>query len=351
MINGHGRLCRSRRRFSWGVSILGRLDTVWSSGLSAADGEAYDSFVATARSGHFSQARPWAKVATAAKPCTARHFLARRDGRVVGAALVLRTRVLGALALPVAQIERGPVCDDPDDMPDVLESLLDQTRRHGILRLSVMPYWTGEAKPRVEEILRQLGFADIQSFGGRHARTLRLDLSSLSADNPFAGSALSQVRHEIKRAERAGAIARRGQKWDLNAFREMHEQLLRLEGKRPPAAPWYEALAEYFLTERGAMFVCEHQGKVIAAIFVARHGPLATYVLGASSGDELRFPKMVLPMAHAIIWAKETGVRYFDLGGLTMEGDVDAKRASIVQFKRSFSRTEIDLVHEHVRWF
>jgi lipid II:glycine glycyltransferase (peptidoglycan interpeptide bridge formation enzyme) len=332
---------------------MGRLDTVWSSELSAADGEAYDSFVATAGGGHYSQTRSWAKVATAARPFVPRYFLARRDGRVVGAALILKTQAFGAVALPFAQVERGPVCDDPEQMPDVLEALLDQSHHHGILRLSVMPYWADDAKPRVERILRQHGFADRQSFGGRHARSLRLDLTSLPADEPFAGSALSQVRHEIRRAERAGAIARYGQKRDLNAIRDMQEQLLRLEGKRPPATAWYEALAEYFLSceERGAMFVCEHEEKVVAAIFVARHGALATYAMGASSGDDLRFPKMVLPMAAAIAWARQNGVESFDLGGIPMDGDTDAKRASIAHFKRSFSRTEIALVHEHVRWF
>lgn len=33
-----------------------------------------------------------------------------------------------------------------------------------------------------------------------------------------------------------------------------------------------------------------------------------------------------------------------------MKGDDDPKRASIAEFKRSFSRAEIALVHEHVRW-
>jgi len=340
-------------RSAWGTREVGLLDTVWSSELSATDGEAYDRFVATARGGHFSQTRAWAKVATAAKPFDARCFLARRDGRVAGAALILRTQAFGLMALPFAQVERGPVCDDPEQMPDVLGALLEQSRRHGIVRISVMPYWAGEAKPRVERLLKQRGFADVQSFRGRHARSLRLDLASLPADDPFAGSALAQVRHEIRRAERAGATARRGQEPDFIAFREMHKQLLRLEGKQPRAAVWYEALAEYYLPceERGAMFVCEHEGNVVSAIFVARHGALATYVMGASSASELRFPKMVLPMANAITWAKENGVEVLDLGGIPMEGDRDAKRASIAHFKRGFSRTEITFVHEHVRWF
>ncbi len=332
---------------------MNRLDTIWASTLSATDGEAYDSFVATAGGGHFDQTRPWAKVATAGRPFIPYYFLARRDGRVVGAALILRTQVFGGVTLPFAQTERGPVCDTPEELPDVLDALLAQARHHGIVRLSVMPYWAGESKARIERMLKQQGFVDAQSFGGRHARTLRLDISSLTTDNLFAGSALSQARHEIKRAERAGAVVRRGQNRDLEAFREMQEQLLRLEKRRPPGPVWYDALAEYFLSgdERGAMFVCEYDGQVISVIFLARQGTLATYVMGASSGRELRFSKTVLPMATAVGWAKRNGIEYLDLGGIPMEADTDGKRASIAKFKRIFSHTEFALVHEHVRWF
>lgn len=332
---------------------MGRLETVWSPELSAADGEAYDGFVAAARGGHFCQTRSWAKVAMAAGTFAPSFFLARRDKDVVGAAVVLQTRLRGILTLPFVQIERGPVCDDPEQLPDVLEALHAQTRRRGILRLSVMPYWTGEAKAQVERTLKQHGFTERQSFGGRHVRTLRLDLTRLPTDELFAGRALFKVRQNIGRAERAGATARPGRNSDLGAFRRMHEELLRFEGRPPLAASWYDALAEHFLAceERGAMFVGEYEGNAVSAVFVARHGVLATYIIGASSGRALRFPKMILPLAAAIAWAKRSGLESFDLGGIPAAGDTDAKRASIAEFKHSFSRDEIDLVREHVRWF
>ncbi|MDE2133796.1 MAG: peptidoglycan bridge formation glycyltransferase FemA/FemB family protein [Alphaproteobacteria bacterium] len=332
---------------------MGRLDTVWSSRLSAADGDAYDSFVATARGGHYSQTRAWARVAEAARPVVTRYFLARRDGRVVGAALVLRARTLAMLPLPIAQIERGPVCDDPGDMPDVLEALRGQTRRHGILRLSVMPYWAGEAKKRVERSLKERGFSDVQSYAGSHVRALRLDLSSLSAHDPFAGNEFTKLRKELRRSERAGATSRRGREEDVDKFRGMLEQRLRSEGRRTPIKSYYGALKDYFLSceSQRAMFVGEHEGDAVSAIFVTRHGPVAAYAAGASSARELSFSKMVQPMSCAVLWAKEQGSTSFDFGGMPMQGDTDPKRNSIALFKRSFSRTEIDLVHEHVRWF
>ena len=332
---------------------MGRLDTVWSSELSATDGEAYDRFVTTARGGHYSQTRSWAKVATAAKPCVARFFLARRDGRVVGAALILRTQAFGAVELPFAQVERGPVCDDPEQMPDVLESLVGQTRRHGILRLSVMPYWADDVKPRIERILKERGFADVQSYTGSHVRALRLDLSSLSAEAPFAGNEFTKLRKELRRSERAGATSRLGREEDIDEFRGMLEQRLRSEGRRTPTKLYYDALKDHFLSRESqrAMFVGEYERNAVSAIFVTRYGSVAFYAAGASSARELSFSKMVQPMASAVLWAKEQGSASFDFGGMPMQGDTDPKRNSIALFKRSFSRTEIALVHEHARWF
>lgn len=316
-----------------------------------ADGEVYDNFIATARGTHYSQTRAWARVLVTAKPFIPSYFLARRDGRVVGAGLLLRTQIGGFLNLPVAQMERGPVCADLRDLPFVLHALRAHCSRHGILRLSVMPYWTDDAKPRVEEILRSHGFADRQVFNGRHARTLRLDLTALDAREPFATASLAKVRREIRRAERAGACTRLGGRDDLPAFRQMHEELLRLSGKPVPPIEWYDALARYFTGGRGAMFVCEYGGRVVSAIFVTCHNGVATYMMGASSGEASRLPKMVLPMAEAIVWAKRNGAATFDFGGTPMVGDQDAKRASIAEFKYSFSHDETALVHEHVRWF
>ena len=332
---------------------MSHLDTVWSSELSATDGEAYDGFVATARGSHYSQTRSWAKVATAARPFVARYFLARRNGRVVGAALILRTQPLGVVALPFAQVERGPVCDDPEHMPDVLDALVGQARRHGILRLSVMPYWADTAKPRIEQILKERGFSDVQTYAGSHVSALRLDLSSLSADVPFAGNEFTKLRKELRRSERAGAISRLGREEDVDKFRGMLEQRLRSEGRRTPPKLYYDALKDHFLSpgSQRVMFVWEYEGDAVSAIFVTHHGSVAFFAAGASSARDLSFSKMVQPMASAVLWAKEQGSATFDFGGMPMPGDNDPKRNSIALFKLSFSRTEIALVHEHVRWF
>ena len=58
---------------------------------------------------------------------------------------------------------------------------------------------------------------------------------------------------------------------------------------------------------------------------------------------------MAPPMAAAARWARARGCTVFDLGGIPAEGDDDAKRASIAQFKLDFAKTPVVLTHEHAR--
>ena len=102
--------------------------------------------------------------------------------------------------------------------------------------------------------------------------------------------------------------------------------------------------------ERGAVFLAEHEGETISALYVAKHGSIATFVIGASGQQEKSFSKMVPSMTAAIRWAKEVGCTLFDMGGIPMEGDTDTKRTSIAQFKMDFAKTPVSLVREHARW-
>lgn len=330
-----------------------RLQAILSARLSAADGAAYDDFVARARGGHYSQTRAYAQLATAAKRFTPLFFLAYNEGgAAVGAALILRATAFG-LPLPFAGCERGPVCDRISCLAEIIAHVRALALRRGILRLSLMPYFADDQKPVVEGILREQGFADVQHFAGRHVRSLRLDLTRLDPADPFAGRALAKLRQNINRAKRAGATARIGGHADIPAFAQMQARLLQLENKRPPTEGWYAALGEYLGTdhERGAIFVCEKDGETVSAVVMLRHGPLMVYAMGASSEAGGRFPKMVLPLGAAMEWAIQNNIAQFDLGGIPMEGDDDAKRLGIAEFKHSFAGAEIHFVHEHASWF
>jgi hypothetical protein len=332
-----------------------KLETTWMCELEGSEAREYDRFVLDAPCGHFAQTRAWAPVARRSRPCEVRFFLAKEGGRIVGSALVLRGRA-GPLRLPFAHVERGPVCARTDDVARVLTALAAETRRRGVARLTVMPYWSGESAVRVQDALRSTRFRDAQGLDGSHAVTLRVDLSPPSDDAVLAGGSRAQLRRLWREAVRAGATVRTGAREDMASHRGLLLRRLSAEGTRDKPESWYDALASLLARHEaggttGALFVCEHGGATVGTALVLRHGPLATYVQGATSPSRTPFSKSVLPLVAAIRWARAQGCREFDLGGIPLPEDSDPKRAAIAHYKAHFSKTRVRLVRAHGRWF
>lgn len=324
------------------------VEGTWKRALSSAEADEYTRFVDEAGGGAYVQARQWADAAVAGRRFAVEWFLARAHGRLVGAALVLRPRAVGPLLLPAAVIERGPVTARTEDLADVLGALRREALRRGIVRLEVMPYWADAAADDAERILARAGFRCVQEHDGAHARTLRVDLSGESL---FAGKDGESLRRKIRQAEKAGAVARQGGVSDLRALERLHVELMTQQGKHAKPRAYFDALAPIVADgTRGALFLCEHDGEVVSALYASRHGRVATFVIGASDGSKRTFSKMVPAMVAAIRWAKGAGCEAFDLGGIPLEGDADEKRRSISQFKLDFSKAPVRLARAHARW-
>jgi peptidoglycan pentaglycine glycine transferase (the first glycine) len=307
----------------------------------------YDAFVLASPAGHAAETRPWAEIARAGAHVRTSFAIVRNGGHVVGSALVLRPVALG-LALPWAWVERGPVVADVASLADVTRALGTALRRRGVLRLRVMPYWAGEDAARAEGLLRSIGLSDVQTADGPHACTLRL---GLGGEDVFAGKSKEQVRWRARQAEKAGAIARRGEDRDWKRLREMYRSLMESQGKRNKPDRWWDAIRRFVSDDaRGAFFACDHEGRTVAAAVVLRHGGLATYAWGASVPDKLPFSKAIPALVAAIRWARDAGCHTFDLGGIPLEGDRDPKRAAIATFKYDFDKTRVRLVREHAGW-
>jgi hypothetical protein len=303
----------------------------------------YDAFVLGSAAGHASQTRPWAEVARAGAHVTTCFAVVRSEGRVVGSALVLRPVALG-VPLPWAWVERGPVVADVASLAEVTHALGGALRRRGVVRLRVMPYWADEDAARAEGLLRSIGLRDVQAADGPHACTLRLGLAGVADADLFAGKSKEQVRWRARQAEKAGAIARRGEDRDWG-------DLMRSQGKRDRPDAWWGAVRRFVSDDaRGAFFACDHGDRTIAAAVVLRHGGLATYAWGASVPDKLPFSKAIPALVAAIRWAHDVGCHTFDLGGVPLEDDHDPKRAAIATFKYDFDKTRVRLVREHAGW-
>jgi hypothetical protein len=312
----------------WSIASFTRRQVVLASELTGAEARAYDQFVATAPSGHYSQTRAWARVIAAERSVEPLFFLVRYGDEVIGAGLVLRP-VVGGVALPVARIEHGPVTAAPEDLPEVLAALRQSCLGKGILRLAVSPYWTDPDRLAAEAALSNAGFTPRSRADGRLARTRRLDLAMLDEKKSWSASNLIQIRQAIGAAARAGVTVRPGQHEDLVALSD-------LAGLSLTAAA---ALDEYFLRPGAAMFVSTFQDTLISAVFSIMHKGLATSIRAFTSSRALPFSPSVLAVTEAMQWARRMGARAFEEQG-----------GSSPEFA-GYCRTEVLLVGEHVRWW
>jgi lipid II:glycine glycyltransferase (peptidoglycan interpeptide bridge formation enzyme) len=317
--------------------------------LSESSAREYDAFVLGSPAGHVAQTRPWAAIARAGAQVKPYFAVLRRDGKIVGTALVLRPVVLG-VPLPWAWTERGPVVDDVALLGEVVRALARALRGRGVARLRVMPYWSGANAERAEAVLRSVGLRLVQTPDGPHASTLRLALD-VGAAELLGGKNKGQVRWRSRQAERAGATARRGGVPDWERLRELYAGLMEGQGKRDRPDRWWDAVRSFASDDtRGALFACDHHGRTVAACVVLRHGALATYAWGASVPEKLPFSKAILALVAGIRWAREAGATTFDLGGIPEEDDHDPKRAAIATFKHDFDKKRVRLVREHAGW-
>lgn len=333
------------------------LDTVLRARLSPKEERDYDAFVAAASDGGFAQLRDYADLATSDRPFRAEYFLARERGRsggaVVGAALVLRSR-LGPAPLPFAQVERGPVVGVPSRLGEVLVALRRALLLRGVVRLSVMPYWSGAEGALVEATLAGLGFRAVNDDAGAHVRSLRMPLVGDEAA-VLGGSGRKTLRYELKQAAKAGVVSVRARGDDARAFVALSRETMAAQGRAEAAKGDAFGLALARVTARSERIACfvSRDGasrRALGAVVVARTNQRLTLLLGATSTERRPFSKMSPPLLEAIRWARGHGALEFDLGGVPREGDTDAKRAAIAAFKHGFARDTIDLVREHVRW-
>jgi lipid II:glycine glycyltransferase (peptidoglycan interpeptide bridge formation enzyme) len=84
------------------------------------------------------------------------------------------------------------------------------------------------------------------------------------------------------------------------------------------------------------LFLAEHDGQLLAGIFVALFAGQAIYLYGAS-GNEGRhlMPNYVLQW-EAILWAKRQGARLYDFWGIPDTDDAGEAMAGVYRFKRGW---------------
>ena len=176
--------------------------------------------------------------------------------------------------------------------------------------------------------------SDVEGFTREEHATLVIDLAQELA-TIWQKMGKKSCRYAIKRAVRDGIRVRLNQ--DYRQFYDLNRSFRQEKGV-PIGFEKLDTMREY-----GTLFTAELEGDIIAGQLYLEDKDNIRWLLGASKRLEVDKEKAVLigcgnrlMIWEAIKYAREKGIKEFDLGGYYTGGDQSDPRYTINIFKRSF---------------
>ncbi len=235
--------------------------------------------------------------------------------------------------------QRGPVCADEHELPQVLDGLADAFRGDLFLRI----------EPPISNA-SLLGARAQKTVSASPAHTLILPL--LSSEEKILEQMHPKTRYNIRLAERKGVMVEIGGK-SIDEAWPIFEATAARDRFRLHTRAHYERLLRIPFV---SLAIARMDGKPLAANIMVDFAGTRTYLHGASS-DEAR--NVMAP--HALHWkliqdANAKGLAHYDWWGIAASDDLHDPWAGITRFKKGFGGEDVaypgtfDLILEPVRY-
>jgi lipid II:glycine glycyltransferase (peptidoglycan interpeptide bridge formation enzyme) len=247
---------------------------------------------------------------------TARYVLVHSGPDLVAGAQLLERRL--PLLGRVGYLPYGPVVADGfssrTSVTAALADALTDLARTRLRMLFVQPPPGGEA---ISAALLDSGFrrstADVAP-----GRSLRLDLRQDSAE--LRAGLSKRLRTWTNRWSSRGVSVRIGTEADLDLLATLVADTGEHQGFAPVSASYLRTLV-HELGRDAVLFVGELDGTPVAsALFTRCGGTLKLRFAGMNRSDKVDHASVPAAVQwHAIGWAKQAGLRWFDFGGISAE--------------------------------
>jgi len=173
-------------------------------------------------------------------------------------------------------------------------------------------------------------------------RTIIIDIRG--SEDEILAKMKQKTRYNIRLAEKKGVTVRA---WDdIESFHKMMLVTGGRDGFGIHSFEYYKRAYELLQPKGlGEILVAEYEGKLLAALFVARNGHRAYYLYGASTDEERNRMPTYLLQWEAMKWAKARGCEEYDLWGVpdedeaALEANFESRRDGlwgVYRFKRGF---------------
>ncbi len=319
--------------------------------------EAWDSFVNEHPRGHLLQSWGWGELKADFGWRPLRLLWRDEKQGIVAATQVLR-RTLAGLPLSaghLAYIPKGPVIDwsQPDLCKMFFAQLHALLRKQGALALRIEPdYIMDDAESEGCDGYREHPLAE-QFFPAQAIQPVRTILLDLA---PPESALLAQMkekwRYNVRLASRKGVTVRAAQ--SLDDVRAWYA-LLQTTGERDQFGIH---TLNYYLTawkifaprQQLLLLLAEHDGHLLAGIFVGLFARQGIYLYGASSNADRNLMPNYLLQWEAIRWAKQQGATRYDFWGIPETDDEREAMAGVYRFKSGWGGRVVTFAgcYEHV---
>jgi lipid II:glycine glycyltransferase (peptidoglycan interpeptide bridge formation enzyme) len=300
----------------------------------------WDRLVSETAGSDVAQLSAWANLRREQAGFAPRYLLARRDGRLVGGALVLQRRI--PLLGTVGYLPYGPLVAAGEPRGPVVAALVSALHRLGrrdLKGLFVQPPADGQD---VTDQLLYLGFRSSVA-GIAPVATIKIDLTS-DIEEIRKGLTRSNRRRTQTAADR-GITVRVGGEQDLPLVTDLFASTAAHQQFEPMSLDYLQTMYRELATgDRIKIFIAELHGEPVAAeLFTGCGGVLKSRLTGMLRSDEVRKSGVsAVLLWHCLVWAKADGYHTFDLGGITadmadtLDGAGTAELTGPAAFKASF---------------
>lgn len=272
----------------------------------------WDGLIARASDGHLLQTYGWGEL-KARHGWTVQRFRVDGPGGFAAAQVLWRQSPVGQMGY----IPRGPAVTGEDER-QALESLFDgihrAARRRNAVFLKVEPN-SDSAGP-----LPDLGFRKSDQKvqpSVTLAIDLRQDLDAIMKRQH------SKTRYNINLAARKGVSVSDAGRDGVEVFSLLMNETGDRDGFAPRPTAYYRDALD-LLGDHAQLLLAEHEGEVLAGLFLTKFNGTATYLFGSSTSHKRNLMAPYLLQWEAMRRSKEAGMHTYDFWGVPEDLREDA---------------------------
>ncbi len=302
----------------------------------AAQRPAWEDF-ADERGGHLLQSWQWGEIKAPSGWSPLRLALVEQQSQqIVATAQILRRSAphLPLRAGYLAYMPKGPLLDwsHPTLCSTFFTHLNAHLSRQGAIALRLEPDVDAESASAalMTQQLRALAFQT--STPVQPIRSILLDLT------PDETTLLTQMkekwRYNVRLAARKGVSVREAANVeDVRSWYTLLQTTSTRDQFGIHTLDYYLHAWHTLAPQHARLLLAEHEGHLLAGIFVSLYARQAIYLYGASSNEQRQLMPNYLLQWEAIRWAKSMGASSYDFWGIPATDNSDEAMAGVYRFK------------------